>query len=475
MATSSRTAHSGNPAQASGSPRTRALRIGVLLGGKIIEERLIRERADVTIGQSAKCTFSIPLEELPRQWPIFGVKDGRYLLNFTSKMDGRLSDGDRVLTLEQAKQSGAVRHEDHWSLPLSSQARGKIALGELTLLFQFVSAPPIQPRPQLPHSVRGTFADRIDPRLSVIVASSLAIHFGLMLYAVLVNDPATGFNLAEVAARDTFADQSYTVQDFQLPEAPKADADAGAKPAETPKPDKPEAPKPDRRPAGGGADREPSRDATDAVALQEESVRYADMLFSDDETNATGLAGGMERRKPGSELKGQLDEVAASGARTEIGGGAAGRGPRDGGGPRVGTGTGPAVEGPAGPVSASGPDRQERVPTGRISVSDKKSFDDSTLTPDAVLRKIQSAYMSGIKRCQKQVLLRDPTARGKVKLNFTVNESGRVVSPRANGFDSDLDSCITSLMNNWRFDVPKDTDGEPTDASFEIGLQLVPE
>jgi hypothetical protein len=94
---------------------------------------------------------------------VFEIKNDRYVLNFTAKMDGRLSDGDKVLTLEQARTSGATKVDDHWSLPLSSAARGKIALGELTLLFQFVSAPPIQPRPQLPHSVRGTLADRIDP------------------------------------------------------------------------------------------------------------------------------------------------------------------------------------------------------------------------------------------------------------------------------------------------------------------------
>ena len=458
-----------------GGARTRALRIGVLLGGKIVEERLLRERKDVTIGQSAKCTFSIPLEELPKQWPVFEVKNERYVLNFTSKMDGRLSDGDKVLTLEQARQSGAVRHDDHWSLPLSSQARGKIALGELTLLFQFVSAPPVQPRPQLPHSVRGTFADRIDPRLSVIVASSLAVHFGLLLYAVFVNDPVDDRTLAEVAADDMKPDE-YLVNDFQLPELPKATE--GEKAAEaTAKPDKPaEAVKPDRKPApAGGGDPKPSREPTDAVALQEESVRYADMLFSDDSTSSTGLAGGMERRKPGSELAGQLDEVAASGARTEVGGGTPGRGTRGGGDPRVGTSTGPGVEGPGGPVSATGPNREEKVPQGRISVTDKKSFDDSSLTPDMVYRKIMSAYLAGIKRCQKQILLRDPTARGKVKLAFTVNESGRVVSPKATGFDPELDSCVTGLMGNWRFDIPKDSDGEPTDASFEIALQLVPE
>jgi hypothetical protein len=182
----------------------------------------------------------------------------------------------------------------------------------------------------------------------------------------------------------------------------------------------------------------------------------------------------MEKRKPGADLGKQLDEVAASGQQTAIGGGAAGRGPR-GGGPRIGTGTDPVVDAPGGPTSAQDGKTAEKVPTGRISVSDKKAFDDSSLTPDAVLRKIMSAYMAGLKRCHEDLLKTDPTARGKVKLSFTVNESGRTVSPKASGFNSSLDSCVEGLMSNWRFDVPKDSDGDATEASFEIALQLVPE
>ena len=64
---------------------------------------------------------------------------------------------------------------------------------------------------------------------------------------------------------------------------------------------------------------------------------------------------------------------------------------------------------------------------------------------------------------------------GKVRLNFTVNASGRTTSPKATGFADTLDQCIEGQMANWRFDIPKDSDGEPTDASFEISLQLVPE
>ncbi len=459
--------------------RRRILRIGVLLGGKIVEERLIRERVDVTLGQSAKNTFSIPIEGLPRQFTIFQVApNGQYILNFTSAMDGRVSDGDRVLTLDAARQGGpggAQRTAEGFTLPMGDHARGKVAVGELTLLFQFVAEPPVQPRPMLPHSVRGTLADRLEPQLMICLAVSITLHFGLMVWALVFHDPQEG-GMAERAAQATFKEESYEVKDdFVLPAEPTEDKTAGeTKAEETPKPaDKPkpagDKPKPSDKPADGGG-----RKDNDAVALQQESKAYADMLFSEDESGS-GFSGDMERRKPGADLGKQLEEVAASGQQTSTGGGSADRGPR-GGGPRTGTGTGPAVTGPGGPTSAQeGGKQQEKVPTGRISVSDKKSFDESSLTPDAVLRKILGAYMSGLKRCHKDLLKKDPTARGKVKLAFTVNESGRTVSPKASGFNPDLDQCIEGLMSNWRFEVPKDSDGEATEASFEIALQLVPE
>src|SRR5580765_6587122 len=151
-------------------PRQRILRIGILLGGKIVEERLIRERTPVSIGQSMKNTFSIPVEGLPLEFTLFALEEGKYSLRFLNKMDGRLSDGSgQVHTLDVLKQSrGAANQGEYWSVPLTDGARGKLSIGDLTILFQFVTEPPRQPKPMLPASVRGTIADRIDPRLAVI-------------------------------------------------------------------------------------------------------------------------------------------------------------------------------------------------------------------------------------------------------------------------------------------------------------------
>src|SRR6185295_12560448 len=97
------------PAQQPQGPRPKILRIGVILGGKIVEERLIRNRENVTLGQSAKNTFAIPAAELPKSWTLFQLVQNRYVLNLAEGMDGRLSDGGQVQTLGQLKQAGQAR------------------------------------------------------------------------------------------------------------------------------------------------------------------------------------------------------------------------------------------------------------------------------------------------------------------------------------------------------------------------------
>lgn len=463
----------GGTSSSTGGSRQRILRIGVLLGGKIVEERLIRERSAVTIGQSMKNTFSIPIEGLPLEFTLFAIEENKYSLRFLAKMDGRLSDGSgSVNTLEALKSGrGAQNVGDYWQVPLTDGARGKLSLGDLTILFQFVTEPPRQPKPMLPASVRGTFADRFDPRLSVILGSSILAHFAIVIIA-LMTDLEVPNGMAERAYNLTFKPETYQV-DVAPPPEPSKVADAGSAagsaaakaPDKTPnKPSKPSAPS--EKPSDGG------RSAADTVAMQEEeAARFADLLTGESETGTS--QGDMSKRRPGADLGQQISDVKEGGKQVAIGGGA-GRGSRGDGDPRVGTGSGPKITGPGGTESAGG-GKVEKAPTGRIAVSDKQTFDESTLTPDIVLSKIQSAYMAGLKRCYKSYLAKDASARGKVTLSLTVNETGRTTKGGAKGFASEVDECIGGLMQSWRFPVPKDKDGEATEASFAITLQLVPD
>ena len=467
------TRSNGGGSSSSNNARPRVLRIGVLLGGKIVEERIVRDRKAVTIGQSMKNTFSLPLEGLPLEFTMFAIQDNKYSLHFLKNMDGRLSDGNNVQTLDVLK-STASKSGEHWVLPLSDSARGKISFGDMTLLFQFVSEPPKQPKPMLPASVRGTFADRIEPRLAVIMGASILMHFGVVLWAITADTEIEG-GIADRAYSLTFKPETFNV-DVEQPVVPtKTDGDA-VKPADKGT----EVAKPDKKPAGG--DKKPTgekpdkgdggdRSTDNAVAIQEEATAFANALTSEGEGKDD--LGDMGKRRPGSELGQELNDVKESG-KTVSTGGNTGRGSRGNGDPRTGTGKGTGVGGPTGTTVVGDGKAVEKTPGGRINVSDKKSFDDSSLTPDAVLGKIQSAYMAGLKRCYKNYLLKDATARGKVTLSFTVNETGRATGGKASGFASEVDECISGQMGSWRFAIPTDADG-PTTASFAIALQLVPE
>ena len=79
----------------------------------------MRERSTISVGQSAKNTFSIPLENLPRQFDLFSVENDHYRLNFTDQMDGRISDGAQPLRLSELKAKGENRGE-FWSVPISA-------------------------------------------------------------------------------------------------------------------------------------------------------------------------------------------------------------------------------------------------------------------------------------------------------------------------------------------------------------------
>jgi hypothetical protein len=451
-----------------GSARQRILRIGVLLGGKIVEERLIRERVPVSIGQSMKNTFSIPIEGLPLEFTLFAMDEGRYSLRFLSKMDGRLSDsGGQVNTLDALKSKGAQNHGDYYQVGLSDSARGKLSLGDLTILFQFVTEPPRQPKPMLPASVRGTFADRFEPRLLVIVGSSIILHFMVVIIAWMGDIEKEG--LAEKAYDLTFEPEKYQVE---LKPEPEQITDAGSAAGSAAGEKKPD-PKPANNNTKPNTGNTSGRNDSDNVAMDEsDAAAFADKLTVEGKDGKD--PGDMSSRNPNTDLNKQIDNV-RQGDKTVQNGGGTGRGSRGNGDPKTGTGTGPKIDGPGGIDSAGGGKTTEKGPAGRISVSTKTALDESSLTADLVLAKIQSVYMAGLKRCYKNYLNKDATARGKVVLSFTVNESGSTVGGKANGFAGEVDDCIGAQMGGWRFPVPKDKDGEKTSAGFQIALQLVPD
>ena len=197
------------------SPTLRALRVGVLLGDKLVEERVFRSEhlAPITFGQSLRCTLSVPADGVPANHVLFGVDQGRLVLRVTAQMSGRLAQRNQVDSeLRQGPGDNGI-----WTIPLERGARGKLHAGNATILFQDIAAPPIAPRPQLPASVRGSLVDRVDRRLAVIVAGSLMFHLGIAGWAWMQDREKVAGSEGDVAQYDA---PKYDVIDVTAPDEP---------------------------------------------------------------------------------------------------------------------------------------------------------------------------------------------------------------------------------------------------------------
>jgi hypothetical protein len=164
------------PLQSAAGPKV--LRVALVVGGRLLEDRIFKQRISVTVGPSEKATFVVEANVPPR-FKLFERIGDDYYLNTLDGMTGRLAlptgVADLVTLGVQARSGGPIR-----AIRLTEEVRGKVVVGSTTLLFQFVTAPPIPPRPRLPLSVKDGVTSRIDWRLAFIAAMSFLVHFGLV-------------------------------------------------------------------------------------------------------------------------------------------------------------------------------------------------------------------------------------------------------------------------------------------------------
>ncbi|MBW2458637.1 MAG: energy transducer TonB, partial [Deltaproteobacteria bacterium] len=204
------------------------LRIGVVQGGKVVDERLIKQRVSVTIGPSEKAMFVVPSRKIPPNYRLFEIIGPDYYLNYLEGMTGRVAlptgVSDLVALKAQAKAVSAGGVKFH-RVKLTEESRGKVVVGETTFLFQFVVPPPIQPKPQLPVSVRKGVAGDIDWFTTIVAAFSFLLHF--FLVALVYSD------WMDPVVDDEYAVNSLIESVKSLPpppalEKPTADLDSDA-------------------------------------------------------------------------------------------------------------------------------------------------------------------------------------------------------------------------------------------------------
>ncbi len=433
----------------------KVLRIGLLQGGKVIEERVIKQRTHVTVGPSEKSTFVLPTKSLPPTFKLFELVGNDYCLNFLDGMSGRIAlktgISDLAALRGQAKRV-QVGQVSAYQIALNEEARGKVVIGETSFLFQFVAPPPVQPRPQLPVSVKSGI--EIDWTTTIIAAFSFLAHFGLIgsIYSdwmdPLVDDDLTIQQLLETVRQlpppppveeskeQVDANATATAAATAEAAAPKANTGGGAKGA--------------AGPAKGSIG-----DAKAAQISNELAQLDVAMLGA---LNSSGVS--TDRVLSSGDVPlGLLNDAAAANAAAgkgnigglNLGGGAGGNFTpgAGGGGGLANLGNKGTGEGPAGAGSA----KAVKGPTGSASIGGASVAGGSVANASAVV----AGMAAGFRRCYNRGLQEDPTMKGSIKITAKIGPNGEVLgaSPSGGGgLSGTVVSCVASRVASAQFSPP---------------------
>lgn len=159
---------------------TKALRVGVVSGGRIVDERLLHGDGAIVVGASEECSLVIGGASAPRRLTLLERGPRGTTLRFTDAMRGRVVLPGGVTDLAGAAQLAKRDRSGAWVVALGEDARGSVCVGDATILFQLVAVAPRAPRPGLPLSVTPSFLATIDWPLATLAAISFLVHFGVV-------------------------------------------------------------------------------------------------------------------------------------------------------------------------------------------------------------------------------------------------------------------------------------------------------
>lgn len=438
----------------SASSGPKVLRIALVQPrGRVVEERIIKQRTTVTVGSNERSTFVIGTQAVPPMFKLFELVDKDYHLNFVDGMTGRVALASGISDLDALK-AQAKKVGKGYQLKLTEEARGKVVIGETTFHFQFVAPPPVQPKPRLPLAVKGGIAAQIDWPLTIIAAFSFLLHFGVVgaMYSDWM-DPVVGDDM-NVAG---LVDMMKSIPPPAVTETPEEVSPVGTATA-APTAAATAAPK-----AGGGGGAGGTSGATGqskgagsvgdkqaaALAAQADAMQMQMLAALG---GGSSVQGALNRSDiPPVDLSG----AAASGAGVAHGTGdlkvGGGGGAVQGGG--KGGGLGALGGGTKGAGNAgAGEERKVEGPKGDAQVGGS-----SATVPVSGADRVIANLRPRFRQCYQTGLNSDPSMSGKVVISAKVGPNGEVSSADVasnTGLSPSVASCIANVVKRATFDAP---------------------
>src|SRR5215468_10587328 len=424
----------------------KVLRIGLVQGGKVIEERVIKQRSHVTIGPSEKSMFVVPSQSVPPNFRLFELIGNEYHLNFLDGMSGRVALQTGISDLGALRGQARRSAQGAYQVRLTEDARGKVVVGETTFLFQFVAPPPIQPKPQLPVSVKGGLSSQIDWTMTIIAAFSFLFHFGMVgaIYSdwmdPVVDDELNIAGLIDSVKSlpppppvETPQEVSTATAATATADAPKAAAAGGGKAA------------------GKGGSMSTGERARLSAQLDQLEMATLGALNSQGPATTGVLRGG-------DVPTGALDAAAQSGAGVSAGG-STGLNLGGGGGGVLrpgasGGGLGAIGATTAGTPGGAGQAAVVKGPQGNANVGTAEIRGGQVSNAERVV----AGMKAGFRACYNRGLASNPDLQGSVKITAKIGPNGEVVSATpagGAGLGDEVVSCLVRRVQAANFNPPE--------------------
>lgn len=420
------------------------LRIALIQGSKITEDRTFKRRTPITVGQDAKNTLVVPVSNLPAAFTLFEVVNNQYALVFKAGMDGKVNVNGTEVSLQQAREKGLAKARgDVLVLPLTDGSKGRVALGEVSVLFQFVTPPPEPKREELPPTVKGSFFSQIDQFFFLILAASVTVHFSGASYIACQPLPEEKeLSLEELP--DRFAKAMMPVE-VKKPEPKKEDKKGDEPKKEEKKEDK----------VADSEKKEKPATSNEKRAELQAKVAKSGLL------KIIGAAGSGEGAF--ADVLGSSNGVGdVASALSGAGGVNMATADALAGGPK-GSGTGAAAD--IGSLGTSGAGKVNLEEKGPAAIRGKVADAAPEVESADIDRNKLNAFLRGriraIQGCYEKELKRNPSLKGKVVVRFSITTGGRAaeieIEQDTLGNDA-VSSCIKTVIRGWVFPFKPDSD-----------------
>jgi outer membrane biosynthesis protein TonB len=437
----------------------KVLRIGIVQRGKIIDERELKRRETVSVGTASRAMFQVASDALPEHFDLFDYDGKDYFIRYTPEMEGRIqSSGSKVQTFADFDAAGQVsERKGAPAVPLPDSSRGKVIIGDVTVLFQFKTRAAAPARPVLPAELRGSFMQTIDTQFATILTVVAVVCISIVAYARSLPyvEPTS---IEEIDKRF----QRLIMPD-RIPQPPKkqvAEVDEGAgedEPEEPVEKKEPEKKKPEKK-KGDSSDK-PAKASREEIKKQVAGKGLLKVLGANREGGGGALADVFSEDDGGSSLSDAFSGVQG----VDIAGSAGQKGTR-GGGSGEGVGIGDLATEGGGSVQ-TGQKTETRISgTARAEAPEVDGELDA-----AKINAVMKRKMSAIKACYESALKRDPKLSGKLVIEMEILEDGRINIEAFSGSlrSSDVESCVRRRARSWRFPRP---DGGTVFVSIPIVL-----